>query len=58
MSVPSTDQQANARRWLRWMFVGRQSNKPPGKVDVTLTLLGFVVWCSITAFTWGRCPRS
>lgn len=38
------------------MFVGRPPNKPPGRVDMALVLLGFVACCVITAFTWGAMP--
>ena len=38
------------------MFVGHPPRKPPGRVDMALVLLGFVVWCFITAFAWGAMP--
>jgi peptidoglycan/LPS O-acetylase OafA/YrhL len=30
--------------------------KPPGTARVTIVLVAFVVWCSVTALSWGATP--
>lgn len=56
MSTPTTGQQRNAQGLLRRMFVGRPPKKPPGRVGLALTLLGFPVWSSVMLLTWGAIP--
>ncbi len=56
MSTPTTGQRRDAQGLLRWMFVGRPPKKPPGRVGLALTLLGFPVWCSVMILTWGAMP--
>lgn len=51
-----TGQGRDVRGLLRRMFVGRPPNKPPGRVNLALTLLGFPVWCSVMILTWGAIP--
>ncbi len=51
-----TGQRRSARGLLRRMFVGRPPKKPPGRVGLALTLLGFPVWCSVMLLTWGAMP--
>ena len=51
-----TGQRRSARGLLRWMFVGRPPKKPPGRVGLALTLVGFPVWCSVMLLTWGATP--
>ena len=38
------------------MFVGAPPSKPPGRARVTIVLVAFVVWCSVTALSWGATP--
>lgn len=38
------------------MFVGPLPRKPPGKARVSIVLAAFVVWCSVTALSWGATP--
>jgi len=38
------------------MFVGAPPSKPPGRTRVTIVLAAFVVWCSVTALSWGATP--
>jgi hypothetical protein len=38
------------------MFLGRPPKKPPGRVGLALTLLGFPVWSSVMLLTWGAIP--
>ncbi len=51
-----TGRRGNARGLLRRIFVGRPPSKPPGRVNLALTLLGFPVWCSVMVLTWGAMP--
>ena len=56
MSVAPPGQEKNVRGLLRRMFVRRPPKKPPGRVNLALTLLGFPVWSSVMLLTWGAIP--
>ena len=38
------------------MFVIPQPSKPPGRARVMIVVSAFVVWCSVTALSWGAKP--
>ncbi len=56
MSTPTTGQRRDVRRLLGWIFVAPPPSKPPGRAHVTIVLVAFVVWCSVTALSWGATP--